>query len=72
MITLFFDGILPFIIISIMNTLIIRAVRQRHREFDAFNAENSGGQSGNTESGNTNKFNWKEVAHAVVGLTSDL
>ena len=55
MITLFFDGILPFIIISIMNTLIIRRIRQRHRQFDAFNAENPGGQSGSTESGKLRK-----------------
>ena len=59
MISLIFDGILPFIIISIMNTLIIRAIRQRHREFDAFNAENPGGQPGNTESGKINRLNQK-------------
>ena len=63
MITLFFDGILPFVIISIMNILIIRAIRQRHRKFDIFNAENPTGLSGNNESGNIKRINWKLHLH---------
>ena len=72
MISLIFDGILPFIIISIMNTLIIRAIRQRHREFDAFNTENPGGQSRSTESGKINKINRKKIARSFADLTNDV
>ena len=50
MITLFFDGILPFIIILIMNALIIRALKPRHRELDSFTDEEISGTSTNNDS----------------------
>ena len=52
MMTLVVDGMLPFIIISILNTLIIRAIRQRHRELETFNEENMPGSLSSTETGN--------------------
>ena len=68
MITLFFDGILPFIIISIMNTLIIRAIRQRHREFDTFNTENPGRSSGNNESGQIKRMSSKNLKFSFTNM----
>ena len=56
MMALLVDGIIPFFIISIMNTLIVRAIQQRHRGFDAFNVENPGRFSGNNESGEINRM----------------
>ena len=44
-VTMVVDGIIPFIMISILNTLIIRAIQQRHRELDTFNERNSGSGS---------------------------
>ena len=38
-VTMVIDGIVPFIIISVLNSLIIRAIQQRHRELDTFNME---------------------------------
>ena len=49
MITLFFDGILPFIIISIMNTLIIRAIKQRHRELEGFTDDGTSRSSASSD-----------------------
>ena len=60
MMALLVDGIIPFFIISIMNTLIVRAIQQRHREFDAFNVENTSRPSGNNESGNIKRMNWRK------------
>ena len=48
MVTMVVDGIVPFILISILNTLIIRAIQQRHRELDTFNERNSGSGSSRT------------------------
>ena len=46
------DGIVPFILISILNTLIIRAIQQRHRELDTFNeGNNESGSSKNIDPG---------------------
>ena len=56
MMTLVVDGMLPFIIISILNTLIIRAIRRRHRELESFNKENTPGSSNSTEMGNLSFF----------------
>ena len=42
MVTMVVDGIVPFILISVLNTLIIRAIQQRHRELDTFNESGSG------------------------------
>ncbi len=38
-VTLVCDGILPFFIISVMNAMIIRAIRSRHRELSSFKDE---------------------------------
>ena len=39
MVTLFVDGFIPFLVISILNTLIIRAIKQRHYELESFKQE---------------------------------
>ena len=52
MVTMVVDGIVPFILISILNTLIIRAIQRRHRELETFSEANSGsGSSRNIDPG---------------------
>ena len=51
MVTMVVDGIIPFILISILNTLIIRAIQQRHRELDTFNERSGSGSSRNIDPG---------------------
>ena len=58
MVTLVVDGILPFVIISIMNILIIRAIKQRFRELGTFN---NGSASGSPRSAETGEKDFKTV-----------
>ena len=68
MMTLVVDGMLPFIIISILNTLIIRAIRQRHRELESFNEDNVPGSSSSTETSNLSFFNCLSSESVVFTL----
>ena len=49
MVTLIVDGILPFVIISLMNISIIRTMR--HEQLGTFNDGSASGSSGNTGTG---------------------
>ena len=53
MMTLIIDIFIPFTTISILNTILIRAIRQRSRELDSF----GGGSASNTNAGKVRRVN---------------